>query len=169
MYKHDDVSSGWRRIMGVRFVHAVLLGGAMVVAGAQPKPDFSGDWTLNREASTLSPAVTSVRSGAAHIEHREPAFKYKVTMAADGSPIEYAFELTTDGREVTASQQGRESVSSLRWDGDALMFVARTHSANSDLTITFRYELLDGGRRLRATEQLRGTRVQDNVWVFDRK
>jgi len=117
----------------------------------------------------VSQAVTGVRSGEAHIEHREPVFKYAVTLVADTTPFGSAFELTTDGREVSASQGGRESVSSLRWDGDVLVFASRIHSAASDLTISFRYELLDGGRRLRATEQLRGTREQDNVWVFDRR
>jgi hypothetical protein len=35
--------------------------------------------------------------------------------------------------------------------------------------MTRRYELLDGGRRLRATEQIRGAgRDQDNVWEFAR-
>jgi len=38
-----------------------------------------------------------------------------------------------------------------------------------ELTISFWYELQDAGRRLRATEQLRGAgREQDNIWVFDR-
>jgi hypothetical protein len=154
--------------MGIRVVHALLLGGA-IAAMQPPKADFSGEWTLNREASTVSPAAAAIRSGVAHIEHHEPKFKYKLTMMTENAPFEAAFELETNGREVAASQQGRESVTSLRWDGDALVFVGRTHSANSDLTISFRYELLDGGRRLRATEQLRGTREQDNVWVFDRK
>lgn len=38
------------------------------------------------------------------------------------------------------------------------------------MTISFRHELLDGGRRLRAVEQLRASgRDQDNVWIFDRR
>jgi hypothetical protein len=37
------------------------------------------------------------------------------------------------------------------------------------MTIAFRYELQDSGRRLQATERLRGGgRDQDNVWVFER-
>ena len=36
--------------------------------------------------------------------------------------------------------------------------------------IPFRHELIDGGRRLRAVEQLRGAgQEQDNVWIFDRR
>jgi hypothetical protein len=37
------------------------------------------------------------------------------------------------------------------------------------MTIVFRYELHDEGRRLRGAEQLRGAgREMDNVWIFDR-
>jgi hypothetical protein len=143
-----------------------------VLADAQGKPDFSGDYTLNRQASSLSPAASGMQSGTVTIEHREPAFRYKATLVASGNPIEYAYELTTDGREVTATQQGRTATSSLRWDGDALVFASRIESPdpNRAITITFRYELVEGGRRLRAVEQLRGGGGdQDNVWVFDRR
>jgi hypothetical protein len=55
------------------------------------------------------------------------------------------------------------------WDGDALAFTDTVPTPNGDMTIAFRYELQDGGRRLQAAERLRGGgRDQDNVWVFDR-
>jgi hypothetical protein len=38
------------------------------------------------------------------------------------------------------------------------------------MTVSFRFELLDAGRRLRAAEELRGTdHDQDNVWIFERR
>ena len=38
------------------------------------------------------------------------------------------------------------------------------------VVMTWRYELGDGGRRLRATERIRGGgRDQDNVWEFERQ
>ena len=38
---------------------------------AQQKPDFSGEWKLNRQASTLSPIVApAAQSGFLRIEHR---------------------------------------------------------------------------------------------------
>ena len=55
------------------FIAAVVfLAGAMTVT-AQQKPDFSGEWKLNRHASVLSPAVAAVaQSGLLRIEHHEP-------------------------------------------------------------------------------------------------
>jgi hypothetical protein len=138
---------------------------------AQQKPDFSGEWKLNRQASTLSPAVAAAaQNGVLRIEHHEPRFTGHQTIVLDGKPFESKFELLSDGREVaTPLDRGRRIVSSLRWDGDALVVTWRTQGPDGELTISFRYELQDGGRRLRAAELLRGGgRDQDNLWVFER-
>ena len=148
-----------------------FLAGAMTVI-AQQKPDFSGEWKLNRQASTLSPIVAPVaQSGVLRIEHREPRFTAHQTIVLDGKPFDSKFELLSDGREVaTTDDRGRRTVSTLRWDGDALVVTWRIQrpDADADVTISFRYELQDGGRRLRAAEQIRGGgRDQDNLWVFE--
>jgi len=137
---------------------------------AQTKPDFSGEWPFNRQASTLSPIVApTAQTGALRIQHNEPDFKCQMTIVFDGKPIETKYEMLTDGRETVTSVQGRRIVSSLRWDGEALVLTSRVEIPNGEMTISFRYELEDGGRRVRASEQLRGAgRDQDNVWVFER-
>jgi hypothetical protein len=134
------------------------------------KPDFSGQWTLNRQASMLSPVVApTVQSGALRIEHCEPTFASQLTIVFSDKPVESKFELLSDGREVTTTGGGQQIVSSLRWDGDALVATFRIQIPGGELMISFRYELLDGGRRLRAAEQLRGAgRDQDNLWMFER-
>ena len=155
-----------------RDVIGLLLVLGMTVLRGQEKPDFSGEWALNRQASSLSPAAAAMQSGTVRIEHREPTFSYEATFLANGNSIEYAYELSSDGREVTATERGRRTVSSLRWDGDALEYAGTIEGPAADRTITirFRYELVEGGRRLRAVEQLRGGgRDQDNVWIFDRR
>jgi hypothetical protein len=138
---------------------------------AEQKPDFSGEWKLNVQASTLSPIVAPVaQSGILKIEHHESKFAAHQTIVLDGKPFESKFDLLSDGREVaTTDDRGRRTVSTLRWDGEALVVMWRIAGTNGELTISFRYELLDGRRWLRASEQLRGGgRDQDNVWVFER-
>jgi hypothetical protein len=136
----------------------------------EQKPDFSGEWTLNRQASTLSPIVAPVaQSGVLRIEHHEPTFTAHQSIVLGGKPFESNFELLSDGREVVTDAGGRRIVSALRWDGDALVFTSRILGPDGEVIISFRYELQDGGRRLRAAEQLRGGgRDQDNLWVFER-
>src|SRR5262245_14889109 len=150
-------------------IAAVVVLGFAISGFAQKKPDFSGEWILNRQASTLSPGADAVESAVVTIEHREPTFRYKSELQSASNSIKYEYELPSDGRELTGTQ-GPPSVSSLRWDGDALVFTGRIQRADREVQISFRYELLDGGRRLRATERLRGTgQDQDNVWIFERR
>jgi hypothetical protein len=152
-------------------IAALVAVAATMTAIAQQKPDFTGEWQLNRPASMLSPIVAPVaQSGTLRIEHKEPHFKCQMTIVLDGKPVETTYEMLSDGRETVATEQGPRTASSLRWEGNALVATWRIAIPNGEMTISFRYELEDGGRRLRASEQLRGGgRDQDNVWVFDRR
>lgn len=137
---------------------------------AQRKPNFSGEWKLNRQASLLSPRVATVaQTGTLRIEHQEPDFKCEMTIVLDGEPVETKYELRSDGRETISIEQGRRIASSLRWDEVVLVAIWRVEIPNGEMTISFRYALEDGGRRLRASERLRGSaHDQANVWVFER-
>lgn len=136
----------------------------------QDKPDFSGEWILNRQASTLSKGADAMQSGVWRIEHREPTFRHKAAFVSASGSREYEYELLTDGREVVSEHQGGRTISSLRWEGNSLVITWRTQRSNAEMTVSFKYELIDDGRRLRAVEQLRGTdHDQDNVWIFDRR
>jgi len=157
-------------------VHRVLAAGLLTVsaaapAAAQAKPDFSGEWVLNRQDSTLPPPVSSVESGVVRIEHREPAFTFHRSYVIGGAPREARFTLATDGRDVTETgPQGMPSVSTLRWDGAALVLAMRIKGPGFEATNDVRYELLNGGCRLRATEQGRGPQgSHDAVWIYDRR
>jgi hypothetical protein len=98
------------------------------------KPDFSGEWTLNLEASALSPVVAPVvQSGFVRIEHLEPSVSVHLSITMDGKPFDVRFTRPSN------------------WDGDALVFIDRVQTPNSEMT-----ELRGAGRE------------QDNVWVFDR-
>ena len=67
---------------------------AITISGvAQEKPDFSGEWILNRQASTLSPGADAMQSGVVRIEHREPTFRYKAAYVSVGGPLQVEYEL----------------------------------------------------------------------------
>ena len=136
----------------------------------QDKPDFSGEWILNRQASSLSRGADAFQSGVWRIQHREPTFRHEAALVAEGGSREYQYELRSDGRNVESVHQGGRTVSRLQWDGDVLVVTFQTQHSHGEMTVSFRYELIDAGRRLRAVEQLRGTdHDQDNVWMFDRQ
>ena len=115
-------------------------------------PNFTGEWILNVRDSALSPVVApKVESGFVRIDHQEPTVSVHLCIVMEGKPHEARFERPSE------------------WESDALLFVDTFPTPDGDLTIGFRYQIEDEGRRLRATEWLRGTREQDNVWVFDLK
>jgi hypothetical protein len=116
------------------------------------KPDFSGEYVLDRPASRLGPAASAMTGATLRIEHREPTFRCSGKFVADEATAnEFTFEIPT------------------KWDGDVLVNEMQIDTHGPAFTMTWRYELLDGGRRLRATERIRGGgRDQDSVWEFDR-
>ena len=129
-------------------------------------PDLSGDWALNRDACTLSAGASAVRSAKLHIEHRDPVIRCSARFEFnDGNTFEFTTERTAAEADATPAADG-----SARWDGDGLVFTDFMGEAPDLVTMTWRYEVTDGARRLRAVERMRGGgRDQDNVWVFDRR
>ena len=139
------------------------------MSNAQAKPDFSGEWILNRQACTLSPGADAIRSAIVHIEHKDPAFKYKAEFSSDTGSRKVEYEMLTDGNEIRSTHDGTTTVSRLHWEYEALISSWLVQFSNGEMNISFQHELLDGGRRLRAVEKLRGNeRHQDNIWVFER-
>jgi hypothetical protein len=131
------------------------------------KPDFSGEYVLDRAASALSAGAGGIATGLMRIEHQEPRFRCSARFTSTDDAIEFTFERLTDGREVPVSAH---EVSRCYWVQDALVTEDRMGTGDVAVVMTWRYELTDGGRRLRATERIRGGgRDQDNVWEFERQ
>jgi hypothetical protein len=123
------------------------------------KPDFSGEYVLNRAASTLSPlGAAGVHTAGLSIRHDEPNFRCEGKFVfQSGDAAQWAFELATD--------QPPKDGNGIRWDGEALVVTMKTPGP----TITFRYAF-ETKDRLRLEEQLRDTdHDQDNTWIFARR
>jgi hypothetical protein len=119
----------------------------------EPTPDFSGEFALNRPACTLQGGAVEVRSAILRIERAEPTVRIRATFNFESNHVDYTLE-----------------PSSLRWEGHALLFTYQSDAPEAPMTMTWRYELDDSGRRLTATERMRGGgRDADNVWIFDRR
>jgi hypothetical protein len=132
------------------------------------KPDFSGEYVLNRHASTLGPGAAAARGARLRITHSEPDVRLEGKFEFDGSAFEFSSELVADGRKVVDQERGTSA--SLSWDDNALVFEDRTDRPEMQMIMSWRYELEDDGRRLTATEHMTGAgRDQHNIWVFERR
>lgn len=78
------------------------------------KPDFSGEYVLNREASTLSAAgAASVQSASLRIKHDAPNFGCQGAFSFPNTkPIEWAFELVATDEPTTGA-----AGATLHWEG----------------------------------------------------
>ena len=133
-----------------------------------PKPNFSGKYVLDRNASKLEGGAASIRGAVLGIDHYEPMIRIDAKFEFFDKTFAWSMQRTSDGREKVDPSDPR-NFSSLRWDNDALLFTDRT-SGPVEVTMTWCYELVDSGRRLQASERIRGGgRDQDNVWVFNRQ
>jgi hypothetical protein len=147
---------------------ALTAGGPTV--HAQQKPDFSGEWMLNRTTSSLQGETAAVESGVIRIQHREPAFTFQRTFVVNKQTVDASYEIQTDGREVATAGRGLTSRSRLEWQGTSLLLTALITGPRGEVSNIVRYELLDGGRVLRAIEDLGGAApVHHNVWIYDRR
>jgi hypothetical protein len=130
------------------------------------KPNYSGEYTLNRAASALGPAARAIVSAKLRLSHDDPRFTCSARFASADDAKEFTFERFTDGRAAPPSEHG---TSRCFWDAETLVTEDCFGAGEGAVIMTWRYELLDDGARLRATEQLRGGgRDQDNVWEFER-
>lgn len=128
--------------------------------------NFSGHFVLDRPACTLRHPASAVQQAVLDIDHAEPVFKTRAKFIAPSSKTEIRMQRWTDGREI---EYGDNEIVRMYWDGDALVGEQRS-STWPVVTETWRYELLEDGRRLRATERVQGGgRDQDNVWEFVRQ
>lgn len=130
------------------------------------KPDFSGEYLLDRSASTLEGGASAILTARMRLTHDDPRFGCTARFASHTDAMEFTFERFTDGRGSTAGQQ--ES-SRCYWEQDTLVSEDQMGAGEGAVVMTWRYELIEDGRRLRAIERIRGGgRDQDNVWVFER-
>ena len=131
------------------------------------KPDFSGEYHLDRAASVLSENAGAFVSAQLRIDHEDPSFRCSARFLSATDAVEFNFERFTDDRHALAGAPG---ASRCYWEHDALVSEDHMGAADAPVIMTWRYELTDGGRRMQAAERIRGAgRDQDNVWVFARR
>ena len=137
---------------------------------AQQRPDFSGEWTLDRSASSLQGDMAAVESGVLRIRHHEPSFGFSRTFVINTQPIDTAFDIETDGRERVRNNRGMSSRSRMEWEGNSLLLTVLIDAPRGTVSNVVRYELLDDGSTLRAIEDVGGAAPpHHNVWMFARR
>ena len=154
----------------VMMLLVVSMLGEPPVANGQQRPDFSGEWTLDRSASSLQGEMAAVEGGELRIQHREPSFEFSRRFVIKTQPVDTAFTIQTDGREIPRDNRGLTSRSRMEWQGNSLLLTVLIDAPRGTVSNVVRYELLDDGRALRAVEDVGGAAPRHhNVWMFVRR
>ncbi|MHB8055659.1 MAG: hypothetical protein ACYDH3_10485 [Candidatus Aminicenantales bacterium] len=163
------MSSAYRNklILAAALTAGIFIGLARSAAPAD-HPDFSGRWILDLSRSELQPGPSkNLTAGIFKIDHKDPVFSAHREFTRAGKINTLDFTLSTDGREVEENEDGMPTSSSLRWDGDSLVFLTIYQTPRGEARNTVIYRLLDDGKTLRAEESFRGPRIKyDNIWIF---
>src|SRR6516162_5295920 len=67
-----------------------FFGSALV--NSSVKPDFSGEWVLDRQASHLTGGASAMETGVLRIDHRDPKCSFQISMSVGGESVELAWE-----------------------------------------------------------------------------
>jgi hypothetical protein len=137
-------------------------------AGIAERPDFSGSWKLDLEASRLQ--IPSPDSGVFRIDHREPDFRLSRTFVRNGKEDTWSVDLTTDGKDKVQEDSAEVFRGCLTWEGNDLVLDSTITAGGRTASNVVRYHLSEDGRTLTATETFRGPRLKyNNVWVFKKE
>jgi hypothetical protein len=88
-------------------------------ASAQTKPNFSGTWRLNLDASDYSaPGVSRPDKITLTVQQKEDRFKYKFEREKDGKKGAFDVDVTVGGNAYESDAAG---IVSMEWKGAALI------------------------------------------------
>jgi len=134
---------------------------------SSPKPDFTGEWILDRQESQLAGGASAMESGVLRIDHRDPKCGFEIRMNAGAESVERKWESCVSD-EVQVFENGLYG--RLFWEKDALVHEFGSTDPDQTWNMVWRYRLFDSGRRLRAVEQMRGPAGDfDNIWIFQKR
>jgi hypothetical protein len=138
-----------------------------VLVATSAKPDFSGEWVFDRNASHLTGGAAAMETGVLRIDHCDPKCGFQIRMTAGSETVERAWEISVSGEIAPV---GSGFYSRLFWEGDVLVFDCGSKGPDETWSMLWRYQLTDSGRRLHAVEQMRGRGSDlDNTWIFEKR
>jgi len=112
-----------------------------VALSAPARPDFSGEWELNLQKSDLGGApITKLN---AHIDHKDPVFKYTAKAVTNGQDFEESGTILTDGKPT---QDSRGAMVKAHWENTIL--VVETSAADGSPLDEARMTLAEDGKTM---------------------
>lgn len=124
----------------------------------QSKPDFSGNWKLNKSKSDLGPMADRVPEDfTVKIDHKEP--ELKISQPGMGGRVQES-TVSTDGKPTESTGQGpmgeikTKAVS--KWDGPILVMDVNREFGGNSMTQNDKWTLSEDGKTLTIVRKISG-------------
>jgi hypothetical protein len=116
-------------------------------AGAQAKPDFSGNWKMNPSKSDfgMMPAPSSL---VRKITHSEPNLKVVNTQVGERGEFTIELAYTTDGKECANKIMNWDAKSTLKWEGSTLVVDSKLDIQGNLISMSEKWTLSEDGKTL---------------------
>jgi hypothetical protein len=137
----------------MRLLTALALASALLAAD---KPDFTGEWKLNKSKSDLGPMADRMPDTViVKIDHKEPEIKLSQP-GMRGNTMET--RMTTDGKASKSSAEGpmgpMTSTSSAKWAGESLEVKTTRSMGGNEMTQSDKWTLSADGKVLTIERQM---------------
>ena len=128
---------------------AVLVGLTAVglAAGADSRPNFSGEWKMNAAKSNFGP-MPAPESRTDKIDHKDPSLKLTSTFTTPQGERTREWSCTTDGKECENAMGQVSFKSSTKWDGGNLVVDSKGSFSNNEVQIKEKWSLSEDGKTL---------------------
>ena len=131
---------------------------------AADKPDFSGNWTMNKDKSDFGPMPPQMTPEKLSRKITQKEDDLKATTTQTGSRGEMTSELEyMIGKSGKVKSQMGESEVSPKWDGSTLVVASKRETPNGTFEIEERWELAADKKSFTVTTKISGTPMGDIV------
>lgn len=131
-------------------ITVALLYPAAVGADRPDKPNFTGEWRLDAQASDFAGRPGPTQS-VLNIEHKEPVIRLTRTLITAGGNATIEARYLTDGKETTNKVPGgRDLKNYAKWDGSGVLITTPLTFGCSLFSIQWRWTLSADGKTLTA-------------------
>lgn len=133
-----------------------------------PRPDFSGNWRLDKEKSRLQAPAPD--NAVFYIDHTYNRLWMTRAHVTDGEADIRQFRASTDGDETVENWQDGKVFFRGRWEGDRLVLETRNRRRGQKSLAVAKLSMSQDCNTITAEENITGSgKARGNTWVLNRE
>ena len=149
------------RLLPLLLVATLLMAGAPRAAG---HPNFTGEWIVNTTQSNWGQMPAPTRFNQ-KITHNDPDLKVVTEQTGAFGDFTSDFSFTTDGKECPNQMNDFKMKSTVKWDGDTLVFDSQMDFQGTAITGTERWTMSADGKTITRQQHFSGPMGEGDATV----